>query len=78
LSDDSHGVNEVGLNYQRVLTFISSVGMSELYYLKYAPGSSNSNDARFPHIRVSSMAVSELESEPFWKTTCPKPDVKRS
>ena len=33
LSDDSHGPQAVGLNYQRVARYLQSVGVTELWYL---------------------------------------------
>jgi histidinol-phosphatase (PHP family) len=34
LSDDSHGVAQVGLNFGRVSDYLKSLGVSELYYLE--------------------------------------------
>ena len=34
LSDDSHGVAQVGLNFERVLDYLKSLGVTELYYLE--------------------------------------------
>ena len=33
LSDDSHGVEQVSLNYHRVLEFLERVGVKSLHYL---------------------------------------------
>jgi histidinol-phosphatase (PHP family) len=34
LSDDSHGVAQVGLNFGRVSDYLKSMGVRELYYLE--------------------------------------------
>ncbi|KAG5644697.1 hypothetical protein DXG03_007920 [Asterophora parasitica] len=34
LSDDSHGAHAVGLNYHRLLAYLQSVGVKELWYLE--------------------------------------------
>ncbi|KAM5442688.1 putative histidinol-phosphatase [Microsporum ferrugineum] len=69
LSDDSHGVEQVGLNYHRVLDFLHSTGISTMHYLTYDPDDSSAEtpDARFPHTRLHSLSVEELEQEKFWK-----------
>ncbi|DAA72831.1 TPA_exp: Uncharacterized protein A8136_5361 [Trichophyton benhamiae CBS 112371] len=73
LSDDSHGVEQVGLNYNRVLAFLRSTGISTLHYLRYDPDDScaETPDSRFPHTRLHSLSVEDLEQENFWKhATC--------
>ncbi|KAL1961449.1 hypothetical protein VTO42DRAFT_177 [Malbranchea cinnamomea] len=68
LSDDSHGIDQVGLNYHRVLDFLDSTGISQVHYLDYAPGSGMS-DVRFPNTRVHVMSVDDLKREAFWTNT---------
>ncbi|EFR05252.1 histidinol-phosphatase [Nannizzia gypsea CBS 118893] len=73
LSDDSHGVEQVGLNYHRVLAFLRSTGISTIHYLRYDPDDScaETPDCRFPHTRLHSLSVEDLEQENFWKhVTC--------
>ena len=73
LSDDSHGVEQVGLNYNRVLAFLRSTGICTLHYLRYDPDDScaETPDSRFPHTRLHSLSVEDLEQENFWKhATC--------
>jgi histidinol phosphatase-like PHP family hydrolase len=36
LSDDSHGVAQVGLNFNRIVKYLNEIGVKELYY----PGTS--------------------------------------
>lgn len=67
LSDDSHGVDQVGLNYHRVLDFLGSTGISTLHYLELSDAdTTEAVDSRFPRTRVMSIPVSELKNLPFW------------
>lgn len=34
LSDDSHGVSQVGLNFERVKSYLEDVGVETLWYLE--------------------------------------------
>lgn len=67
LSDDSHGVEQVGLNFHRVLEAIKKAGIKELAYLAPA-GSANSTavDDRFPQVCWASLPLSQLEAHEFW------------
>ncbi|PGH06813.1 hypothetical protein AJ79_06456 [Helicocarpus griseus UAMH5409] len=68
LSDDSHGVDQVALNYHRVLEFIERVGMTTLHYLEYCPDLSSSNfDQRFPRTRVNSVSLADFKQLAFWQ-----------
>ncbi|KAI1977905.1 hypothetical protein LOZ53_003435 [Ophidiomyces ophidiicola] len=68
LSDDSHGIHHVALNYHRVYDFLKSTGINTIHYLKYELGSTTSAfDTRFPNVRVDSVEVEELGKEPFWQ-----------
>ncbi|KAH0559543.1 hypothetical protein GP486_003946 [Trichoglossum hirsutum] len=58
LSDDSHSVDEVMLNYDRVLRFVKDVGISTLHFLERGEASS---DSRFPNVAVSVIPTSEWE-----------------
>ncbi|TFK31638.1 Polymerase/histidinol phosphatase-like protein [Crucibulum laeve] len=62
LSDDSHGPHAVGLNYHRVVGYLQSVGVSEIWYLK--PSSSSNAAGR-------TMAPVKLDGDwwnhPFWR-----------
>ena len=68
LSDDSHGVEQVGLNFHRVLEAIKKAGITELAYLAPA-GTANSVpvDERFPQVCWASLSLDELEAHGFWK-----------
>ncbi|EER40179.1 histidinol-phosphatase [Histoplasma capsulatum var. duboisii H88] len=69
MSDDSHGIDQVALNYNRMLEFIEQVGISTLHYLEYCselPSSSNSFDRRFPHTGLRSVSLADLKQLAFW------------
>ena len=38
LSDDSHGVAQVGLNYHRLFDYIRTLGISKYYHLQVDDG----------------------------------------
>jgi histidinol-phosphatase (PHP family) len=38
LSDDSHGVGQVGLNYHRLLRYIKDLGLSHYYHVEVDNG----------------------------------------
>ena len=57
LSDDSHGVAQVGLNFERVKSYLEDVGVETLWYLE--------RDANEPvdtsgTLRLTSVALKEL------------------
>ncbi|KAJ6092128.1 hypothetical protein N7467_004097 [Penicillium canescens] len=66
LSDDSHGVDQVGLNFHRILPFIDAVGISSLHFLRLASddegGISRPIDTRFLRTRVCSVPVDEIRT----------------
>ena len=67
LSDDSHGIDQVGLNYDKVLDCVKKVGIAEFCYLAPVSAAVQPHDNRFPHVGWQTMSVSELESHGFWK-----------
>ena len=68
LSDDSHGIEQVGLNYGKVLDAVKKAGVSELQVL--APVSEVTHalkpDHRFAHVCWRAVPIAELESYKFW------------
>lgn len=68
LSDDSHGVAQVGLNFHKVLDAIRKAGIKELVCLTLA-GSPNSIevDDRFPQVCWTTLPLEQLEQHEFWK-----------
>lgn len=63
LSDDSHGVEQVGLNYEKVLEFVESCGIKELHFLERG---GVAFDDRFPGVSVSSASLADLKGHAFW------------
>jgi histidinol-phosphatase (PHP family) len=66
LSDDSHGVAQIGLNFQRSLKHVASVGVQELYHLEREeqPASSSSK----PRILIKSVPIQNLNVESYPST----------
>ncbi|KAJ5807075.1 Histidinol-phosphatase [Penicillium riverlandense] len=70
LSDDSHGVDQVGLNFHRVLDFLDKAGISSLHYLTLSePSAAATVDARFPRTQTASVSIDELKDMAFWKSS---------
>ncbi|CAI6337542.1 unnamed protein product [Periconia digitata] len=63
MSDDSHGVDQVGTNYSRLLDYIGKTGIREMHYVD---SDAPSTDSRFPHAGFSSISVEDLCQLPFW------------
>ncbi|KAF2746354.1 histidinol phosphate phosphatase H [Sporormia fimetaria CBS 119925] len=63
ISDDSHGVAQLGTNYHRLLDFIKKVGIETIWYADRRTQSTS--DARF-RAGFSSMSVEELIQHPYW------------
>lgn len=56
LSDDSHGLSQIGLNYHKVMNYIQELQLENIYYLKRQQQS----------IGIEPVLVSELASSSFW------------
>ncbi|KAJ5175350.1 uncharacterized protein N7482_001227 [Penicillium canariense] len=69
LSDDSHGVDQVSLNFGRVREFLDQVGVETLYYLRLVGEGDDSPapDARFPRTRIAAISVEEVKKMAFWE-----------
>ncbi|GAB1209511.1 hypothetical protein APSETT445_008290 [Aspergillus pseudonomiae] len=65
LSDDSHGLDQVGLNFHRVLAFVEAVGISTLHYLDLAD--EPAVDDRFPRTQIRSISLEEMKTLAFWQ-----------
>ncbi|OAL03365.1 histidinol-phosphatase [Phaeosphaeriaceae sp. SRC1lsM3a] len=63
MSDDSHGIEQLGTNYGRLLAFIQTAGIEEVHYID---PSGIRNDARFPTAGFASITTSRLLALPFW------------
>ncbi|ODV93731.1 hypothetical protein PACTADRAFT_4634 [Pachysolen tannophilus NRRL Y-2460] len=57
LSDDSHGIRQVALNYGKVLNYCKEMKINTLYYLDL-----NENNQVF----VNSISLDEAQRHPFW------------
>lgn len=63
MSDDSHGIDQIGTNYARLLAFIRKAGIDQIHY---ADRAGVRKDSRFPNAGFSSIAVTDLAQSPFW------------
>ncbi|KAI2821089.1 hypothetical protein CBS115989_3156 [Aspergillus niger] len=66
LSDDSHGLAQVGLNFHRVVPFLEQVGVSRLHYLALGEGDAPV-DARFPRTQIKEVTLEEVKNMSFWR-----------
>ncbi|GKZ83919.1 histidinolphosphatase [Aspergillus niger] len=66
LSDDSHGLEQVGLNFHRVVPFLEQVGVSRLHYLALGEGDAPV-DARFPRTQIKEVTLEEVKNMSFWR-----------
>ena len=68
LSDDSHGVEQVGLNYKRVLDAIHKAGITEIMCIApKADADVSEAEPRSPSVSWTSISVTELQAHGFWK-----------
>ncbi|KAF2850528.1 histidinol-phosphatase-like protein [Plenodomus tracheiphilus IPT5] len=65
MSDDSHGIDQIGTNYDRLLAFIQTTGIEEIHF---ADRDGQRQQTRFPSIGFSSITVGHLAQLPFWAT----------
>lgn len=65
MSDDSHGVAQVGLNFSRVKKYLEDVGVETLWYLERVDGGSVADGA----LALKSIALSELQVEAYPTTS---------
>jgi histidinol-phosphatase (PHP family) len=63
MSDDSHGVEQVGTNYARLLAFIQKAEIAEIHFVN---SGGVRMDERFPSAGFSSIATSTLAASSFW------------
>ncbi|RYO86452.1 hypothetical protein DL766_003095 [Monosporascus sp. MC13-8B] len=62
LSDDSHGIAQVGTNYARALDFLSSLGISSIYTLErnHHPGTPNDQKSTLSTKEVSIASIKDV------------------
>ncbi|KAH9868830.1 hypothetical protein J1614_007905 [Plenodomus biglobosus] len=65
MSDDSHGVDQIGTNYKRMLAFIQRAGIEKIHV---ADRDGERQQTRFPSIGFSSITVAHLAQLPFWES----------
>lgn len=68
LSDDSHGVDQVILNFHKILDFLDVAGIKTLHYLQLAEnsGESTAPDPRFPSTHVAAISVEDVKKMAFF------------
>lgn len=59
-SDDSHGTDQVALNYEKMFECVKRAGIRELYYLDRVSPSVKTHHERFPTLGWTSRAVEAL------------------
>ena len=67
LSDDSHGIDQVGLNYERAWNNLTRSGITRLYYLAPTSDPAKVHDPRFPNVCWEYMSVSAAKAHPFFQ-----------
>ncbi|WPH01566.1 Hypothetical protein R9X50_00441300 [Acrodontium crateriforme] len=67
LSDDSHGIAQVGLNYDKVLRCMDKAGITELSYLVPTASEDNVHDQRFPTVQWKTISKEDLQAHGFWR-----------
>ncbi|CAK4029633.1 related to histidinol-phosphatase [Lecanosticta acicola] len=68
LSDDSHGVEQVGLNFGRTCDNVERAGLSELYYLAPTADKSKAHDKRFPGVCWERISVAAVKEHAFFQS----------
>lgn len=69
LSDDSHGVEQVGLNYQGVLDTVRQAGIQELVFFEKKASGSHAQNGDTSRVSLSTRSVAEVEASPFWTSS---------
>lgn len=68
MSDDSHGIDQVGFGYRQVLDFVTQTGITDLHYLDLSEEGA-AFDARFPSTRIRSVSVEEFRQKAFYQAS---------
>ena len=66
LSDDSHGVAQVGLNYGRMKTYLEGMGVDEIWYLVGEEQKEDGDETVGTRGRVVARRMRDWTSHPFW------------
>ncbi|KAJ5552572.1 hypothetical protein N7494_001950 [Penicillium frequentans] len=68
LSDDSHGIAQVGAKYHEMFKYVQEQGIQNLHFLELAPvGTIGGLDPRFPRTLVKCRSLTEVKGMEFWK-----------
>ena len=67
LSDDSHGIDQVGLNYAKAFSSFTKAGVAEIYHLAPVSDTVKSHDERSPKVGWQRVTLAELSEHRFWK-----------
>lgn len=65
LSDDSHGVSQVGLYYDKLLFYVESLRIENIHYLERLPMGQIAVGCLGP-CKVRSLPVQDLKNEQFY------------
>lgn len=63
LSDDSHGKDQVGTNYGKLLDFVEVNGLSTLIYFEKDIAT---RDDRFPGVSTKPVSLMNIKEHPFY------------
>lgn len=66
LSDDSHGVDQIGTNYDKVMEFLEKAEIMEVYALERIVGGVSSD--RLDNTIFRRIPVQELKEHRFWQS----------
>lgn len=64
MSDDSHGIDQVGTNYARLLAFIQRAGIEKIHYADRDV--TTKDDSFIKGGGFSNILVKDLALSPFW------------
>jgi histidinol-phosphatase (PHP family) len=68
LSDDSHGVEQVALNYHQCIPYLERNHITRIYFLERSEGKLEKPfDSRFPFLKLHSLNLPEFRKLPFWR-----------
>lgn len=68
MSDDSHGIEQVGFGYQQVLDFVTQTGITDIHYLDLSEEGA-AFDTRFPSTRIRSVSFEQLKQKAFYQAS---------
>lgn len=66
LSDDSHGISYVGLNYSKMRQYLVDQGVKEVWYLVNKAASEATDSTMGPRDRVKARKLEKWSDHDFW------------